>query len=530
MGNKSWWERSPRPHVPKTLLGNSEIQTARGGYGTLAERLDAIPTFDTFWEGTVPTGQTRVMLEFTGINHHPDTNGSLLYPVRINLDTDSVDTGAGLSVVNTGQSDNIYLDVAGKSTGETTPTGLGIDINKGSGGGENNDEFKGFGIQIYDHSTTDGGVNNAHMIYLWKKGNMNTAHPMIELAGNKNAIRAIVSPDVGGYDAQAPIIALLRSDTGATRWQFTAGGDLVYIENDSGVRWVPNSGNEIALKLVKASNRLDWRLGSGGMRFLNNVATIAHFEYTDNGQFAIRQSGAAVALVVEGIGTIQALTIDNGNADGGNLTFASQGFTSWDVDNASGVLRFIRSGTVHANFSTAGLFTVQSGLTSVGAIIGQSTLNLTGLATLSGGATVTGSVTASTNFDVTGDFRTLRGGSYRTGGTNVWFASTNNPLATAARNIGTTTVDVTSWSVPAGSKAVYVRAYGKVATANDGNSIIVRKQGNADGPVIVRMPVAAFYGESIGWVPINTSNNQIEFVVVGANTTASGLVFIGYCP
>ena len=131
---------------------------------------------------------------------------------------------------------------------------------------------------------------------------------------------------------------------------------------------------------------------------------------------------------------------------------------------------------------------------------------------------------------VVGDLAQERGGVARIGGLNSFLPSTTNPLVTTSRNIGTYTVTVTSHSVPAGCRAVLVRAYGKVATANDGNTVIVRKQGNSDAPVIVRMPVGAFYGETTGWVPINTANEQIEFVVGGANQTACGLVIIGYAP
>jgi hypothetical protein len=797
MSNKGWWEgRRPTPNQKVTGLPSSnELQEARGVYDSLAQRLDAIvalipdPVIDMEYIGDV--SGTYTQMEMIGTNTHPTTGGSLLYTIRITTDTQAVDTGAGISVVNIGQSDNIYLGVAGKSSGTTTPTGIGIDLNKEPATGDENNagNFRGYGIQIYDWSTTDGGVDSATGIYLWKKENLNTAHVLLEMVANKNMVRGIVDPSVGGYDAQAPVIALLRGDTGATRWQLTAGGDLVFIEDGTGVRFVTNSGNESKVNADKVNNRINWRMPLGGIRFVNNAFTTSRVEITDDGQLSVRNPGAAIPFLVEGTAMVYNLTLDNGLADGGNLNLLSNGFTTFTLDNNSGTFRIVQGVTSRAWISPTGVFEVPgtvvlgnttiggtfgvtgltslvnatlsgtlgvtgistlgsgtfsgtlgvtgltslvnatlsgtlgvTGLTSLGnatlsgtlgvtglagftsatfssnigvsglsaltnvtvsgtlGVTGTSTLGNTGITSLtvtgsvsldngladganlsllsngfsaftfdnnsgafriiqgvtqrvgitSGGVfdvpgtstfgsgtfsgtlgvtgtstlgntsisslTATGSISLSNgladgadlnflsqgnttffidnnsgafrivqgatlrvsvtslgvfnvpgnstfggtvqvtgtlspggNVDTTTDYRIFRGGGYVAGGIEVLFSAAVNVWSTLSRAAGTTAIDVTSYSVPAGCKGVILRAYSKLTsgTISDANILYFRKQGGSDTAFDVRPQIINIYAGAQGVVPINTANNQVDFVVAGVTQTC-GVQIIGY--
>lgn len=258
-------------------------------------------------------------LELTADN---PTGEGLLYGVFIITDSAAVDTAAGLAIRNIGHSDNLYLEVSGKPTGASAPTGLGVDLNKEAGGtGEESSSMAGFGIQIHDHSTTDQGVDGPHMIYLLKSGNPNSEHPALEIAANRNAIRVIDDPGVAGYNGALALISHFRADTGAERWRFTADGFLLFIEDGRGLLFQFGAGNQGAIKLNDTDDTIDVVLGPNGVRFLDNAGSNVNVQLTDEGTINMRVR-----------------TSDPGNAVRGTLAYADG--TSWDPGSGEGVYRY----------------------------------------------------------------------------------------------------------------------------------------------------------------------------------------------
>jgi hypothetical protein len=85
--------------------------------------------------------------------------------------------------------------------------------------------------------------------------------------------------------------------------------------------------------------------------------------------------------------TVAGLTINNGLADGGGVIFASQGSTSWEIDNNSGTLRFFQPGVTYGSWTTTGL-TVTGTVTATtfnGALSGNATTATTAT-NIAGGA------------------------------------------------------------------------------------------------------------------------------------------------
>lgn len=250
-----------------------------------------------------------------------------VYGIFIITDSSAVDTAAGLSIRNIGHSDNLYLEVSGKPTGASSPTGIGVDLNKQAGGsGEESSQMAGFGIQIFDHSTTDQGVDGPHMIYLLKTGNMNTEHPALEITANRHAIRLIDDPGVGGWDGAFQMLSHWRADTGAERWRFNANGKLVFVEDDTGILFEFLAlGNQGAIKVNRTDETVDHVGGPEGVRFLDNAGSVVNVQLTEQGTINMRVR-----------------TSDPGNAVKGTLAYADG--TSWNPGSGEGVYRY--DGTV----------------------------------------------------------------------------------------------------------------------------------------------------------------------------------------
>ena len=167
--------------------------------------------------------------------HNTGPAGGQFYGIRIQTECDTVDTGAAINIGNFGRGDNIYLLVAGKSgtASSNTPTGIGIDVNR-SGGGENSSTFLGFGIQVWDWSTTDIAGGPTTGIYLNKYGNLNTDHKLLKARANRGAFE-IETPEGGGYDGTLAVFRLL--DTSAVlKWQMTAQGDQIFARDGQLIR------------------------------------------------------------------------------------------------------------------------------------------------------------------------------------------------------------------------------------------------------------------------------------------------------
>src|SRR5512139_1342264 len=82
------------------------------------------------WSVAVPAMSELRLIDLDFANTGLAT--SQFYGVKIQTNSDVVDTGAGIAIFNAGRADAIYLNVAGKDAdaANNSPTGIGIDINK----------------------------------------------------------------------------------------------------------------------------------------------------------------------------------------------------------------------------------------------------------------------------------------------------------------------------------------------------------------------------------------------------------------
>lgn len=145
-----------------------------------------------------------------------NTNSCQLYPIKIDVDTDRVDTGAGLCITNIGMSDCIYLAVKGKAVGASAPTGIGIDLNK-----DDYADSNGYGLQVWDFSSTDHGSNPSPCaIYLKKHINVDTNHKLMKLQGD-NKLLAFVVEDTTKTNV---IIEVEKESDGSNVFDIKANG------------------------------------------------------------------------------------------------------------------------------------------------------------------------------------------------------------------------------------------------------------------------------------------------------------------
>jgi hypothetical protein len=226
--------------------------------------------------------------------HHRVINSAgagLVYGHFMVTDSDVVDTAAALAIRNIGHSDSVYLEVSGRTGEASVPTGIGIDLNKAAGAsGESDPLSAGFGIQVYDHSITDQGVDGPHMIYLLKTGNPNSQHPALEIVSNQHAVRLIDNPADAGYNGAAALMSHWRADTGANRWRWNADGNLLFVESPKGILFDFESGQQGALKWDKAGLTVDMVGGTNGLRVLNNAGAAVNAQFYDDGTFVPRGS------------------------------------------------------------------------------------------------------------------------------------------------------------------------------------------------------------------------------------------------
>lgn len=165
------------------------------------------------YENTITTGNSASFLYLNLKNHAVDASN--LYGLKMDLDTDKVDTGAGIAINNNGESDNIYLNVNGKAAG-SNPTGIGIDINR------NDYNHGGYGIQIWDFSTTDRGVFGPSGLYLRKNANTASQHRLLRLYGRKH-LQTFELDDVTGTDK---FLRAFDEPTGTDVFNIYTNGDL----------------------------------------------------------------------------------------------------------------------------------------------------------------------------------------------------------------------------------------------------------------------------------------------------------------
>ena len=188
-----------------------------------------------------PNAAENVSAVFLSVrNTDPSPGNSFVWGLAINTEGDSVDSGGALGGTNFGNADWQYINNCGKASGTTTPTAIGIELNKGSGA-ERNANFKGFGLQVYDFSTTSL-ADGATGVFLKKESNANTLQPLLKLQANRSAIQ-IVTPEGSGYDGTNFILLGIQKSNGDSKSNFTADGQLNFI-NGLGVTFQSSSGNQ----------------------------------------------------------------------------------------------------------------------------------------------------------------------------------------------------------------------------------------------------------------------------------------------
>lgn len=229
------------------------------------------------FSAAVPAGQELRLFDLNFANTQAVTGASQFYGIKIQTNTDATDTGAGISIFNTGKSDNIYLGVAGKAgagpfAGGNSPTGIGIDLNKQVASSNENSTASGQqGIQIWDHSLTDQGTGGPRALFLWKYVNMNTDHILATIFANRNALQVLVDGGDGGYDSTKPVVRFDDSDTGISWWVIKASGEQVFNKDGIGIQWI-TPGSKTAY-ILASTNDLKLKSGGTGVRFVNQADT-----------------------------------------------------------------------------------------------------------------------------------------------------------------------------------------------------------------------------------------------------------------
>ena len=162
---------------------------------------------------------------------------------------------------------------------------------------------------------------------------------MIEARGNRNALRMITQGTPS--DAQQPMISLWRGSDGALLWKLKANGEHSF-EDGVGAFWeMPGGAGGI---VGQPANQMEIRSGTAGTRILTQGGS----------EIALFNSTAGLDVSVGGVAGPSLTAKHMGSADGGNVVFQSSGFTDWIFDNASGVLRSHRGGTVHLQLTVGG--------------------------------------------------------------------------------------------------------------------------------------------------------------------------------
>ena len=147
-----------------------------------------------------------------------------------------------------------------------------------------------------------------------------------------------------------------------------------------------------------------------------------------------------------------------------------------------------------------------------------------GSLTSSGDASIGGNLTVTGNANVGGNLshEGYAGSIYVPLAT--WGAVYNNTTLA----IGTYAINSQSYGVPAGAKAVEIRAAGVCATAASTNYIAFRATGVTDLNIVMRSVIASTLSDDVnGKVHLNASG-QFDVVVAGAQWTTVYLYIAGY--
>ncbi len=171
----------------------------------------------------VPSGSELSLINLQFKNTQTVAGASEFYGIRIITDSDAVDTAAGVNIGNFGQSDNIFLLVAGKS-GETpsAPTGIGVDVNRCSTPGcttENSSQHTGAGIQVWDWSQS--ATNSVTNLVLRKVNSVNSPLLMMRNDGDGAAQVFIKAGNTAEQERQF----IFRGKSDQDLWILGVGAD-----------------------------------------------------------------------------------------------------------------------------------------------------------------------------------------------------------------------------------------------------------------------------------------------------------------
>lgn len=215
--------------------------------------------------------------------HTPGADGSSFNMLYLVTDTAAVDTGAAIIINNIGHSDGMWIGVRGKAGPATSaPTGIGMAHNRGAGG-ENSATTSGYGIQWWDHSTTNQGPGGPIGIFLKKHANLDTQHLALQIVANRGHID-LLTPEGGAYAGGNSVIELRNNSV--VKFRLQANGDLLFVPTGAAVNWTMPSGNAGTIR-SNASNQLEIQTGSGGLRVMDNGFTQQILGLSNAGAFTL---------------------------------------------------------------------------------------------------------------------------------------------------------------------------------------------------------------------------------------------------
>jgi hypothetical protein len=298
----------------------------------------------------VAAGTSLDLIHLTSHNTGPAT--SVLYSLRIDTQADTVDTGAGIAIVNSGNADCIYLNAQGAAGTATTPTGIGLDMNKATATTENSSTYAGFGLQIWDFSTTNigGATVGPTGIFLLKKNNPDTDHVSLYIRANRNAIQlTIPNAASGGYVATKPIFNV-TDNSGVSLYLIQADGQ-VQMKNANSLFFNMAAGAQGYIQ-GNASNQLDVRGGTGGVRVLDSTGASVRLAMTDAGAFTFNASLVIAADGQQTLANAKALFFTKASA-GSNGSIQMNASDQLDIHGGSAVsgIRFLNNAGTQVNLT-----------------------------------------------------------------------------------------------------------------------------------------------------------------------------------
>jgi hypothetical protein len=170
------------------------------------------------YEAALKAGEFRPLCHFAFANH----GKGIMAGIQIDTDSDNVDSAAAIRIDNLGRSDAIWIGVKGKPGNQASrPTGIGIDLNRSTGDHENSPLMNGFGLQVWDWSERDQGLNGPAAIYIQKVHNLDSGHRAIWILSNRSAITLETR---NAADPSATLVDV--TDGKHLYFKISAGGDL----------------------------------------------------------------------------------------------------------------------------------------------------------------------------------------------------------------------------------------------------------------------------------------------------------------